>query len=95
MPYTVVTSTNARRDIQQAIDWENMRKPGLANYFLDDLEKKLDAISVTPGIGSIRYENVHLVHTKIFSYNIHYIVDEALRKITILRVLHSSRKPNW
>ncbi len=83
MPYTVVTSTNARRDIQQAIDWENMRKPGLANYFLDDLEKKLEDLSRTPGIGSIRYENVHLAHTKIFSYNIHYIVDEQMATITM------------
>jgi plasmid stabilization system protein ParE len=93
MPFTIFTTNNARRDIQQAIDWENMRKPGLASYFLDDLNKKLESLAVTPGTGSIRYDNVHISHTKIFSYNIHYTVDDALQQITILRVLHSSRKP--
>ena len=75
MPFTIITTTNARRDIQQAIDWENMRKSGLAAYFLDNLQKKLDLLSITPGMGSIRYENVHITHTKVFSYNIHYTVD--------------------
>ena len=95
MSFIIITTTNARRDIQQAIDWENLRKQGLAIYFLDDLDKKLQALSVTPGMGSIRYENVHITHTSIFSYNIHYTIDDALQQITILRVLHSSRKPLW
>ena len=93
MPFTIITTTNSRRDVQQAIDWENMRKPGLAAYFLDDLEKKLEDLSITPGTGSIRYENVHITHTKVFPYNIHYIIDDALQQIIILRVLHSHRKP--
>lgn len=41
MAYTIITTTNARRDIQQAIDWENERKPGLGEYFLTDFESRL------------------------------------------------------
>jgi hypothetical protein len=66
MAYTIITTTNARRDIQQAIDWENMRKPGLGEYFLSDFEAKLTDLTITPAIGSIRYENVRITFTKIF-----------------------------
>jgi plasmid stabilization system protein ParE len=95
MPYTIVTTTSARRDIQDAMDWENMRKPGLAKRFLEDLEQKLYAIATTPYLGSVRYESVRCLPTKIFQYLIHYYVDDASQQIYILRVLHTSRKPIW
>jgi plasmid stabilization system protein ParE len=95
MLYTIITTTNARRDIQDAIDWENMRQPGLAKRFLNDLEQKLSAIAAAPHIGSVRYENVRCIATNIFPYLIHYITDEDRQQIVILRVLHTSRKPIW
>jgi len=95
VPYTIVTTVYARRDIQDAIDWENMRKPGLANYFLQDLEKKIFAISNTPFMCKIRYSNVRCAPTNIFSYLIHYTLDEIKQEIHILRVLHTSRQPIW
>jgi plasmid stabilization system protein ParE len=95
MLYAIITTTNARRDIQDAIGWENMRKPGLAKRFLKDLEQKLLAISLTPYLGAVRYENVRCVGTKIFQYLIHYTVDDANQQIFILRVLHTSREPIW
>ena len=95
MPYAITTTTNARRDIQDAIGWENMRKAGLAKRFLVDLDKKLAAIANTPYLGSVRYENVRCVPTKIFQYLIHYTVDDILQQIIILRVLHTSRQPIW
>ncbi len=93
MPFTIITTANARRDIENAIEWENERKPGLGRGFLKDLDKKLTAVSITPGTGSIRYDNVRCTVTKVFSYIIHYIVVDALKQIIVLRVLHSSRRP--
>jgi plasmid stabilization system protein ParE len=95
MLYTIITTANSRADVQDAIDWENSREAGLANQFLKDLEQKLSAISRTPHMGAIRYENVRCVTTKIFSYLIHYTVDETQENIYILRILHTSRKPIW
>lgn len=93
MAYTIITTTNARRDTQQAIDWENIRKPGLGEYFFNDLEAKLSDLVITPAIGSIRYENVRITFTKIFPYNIHYIIDDAKLHVIILRVLSQHKEP--
>jgi len=95
VPFTIVTTTNSRRDIQDAIDWENHRKLGLATHFLEELDQKLSLISRTPYVGAIRYENVRCLPTKVFHYLIHYIVDDAQQQIYILRILHTSRKPVW
>jgi plasmid stabilization system protein ParE len=95
MPFGIITTTNARRDIQQAIDWENERSELLGDRFLEYLDKKFIALSITPHIGSVRYENVRCTTTDVFQYLIHYTVDLELKQITIIRVLHTRQKPIW
>ena len=55
MSYSVITTTAARRDIQEAIDWEDERSPGLGKRFLTDLEQRFIEIANVPKLGSIRY----------------------------------------
>ena len=95
MKYLIVTTANARRDVQDAIDWENMRKPGLATRFLADLDGKLMVVSNSPYLFTIRYDNVRCALTDIFPYLIHYLIDEPGQRVIILRILHTSRKPVW
>lgn len=95
MLYTIITTTNARLDIQNAIDWENERSSGLGKRFFEELEQKIFTISKSPYIGSVRYENIRCVVTTIFSYLIHYTVDDTNQQIIILRVFHTSREPIW
>lgn len=93
MLYKIITTTNAREDIQAAIKWENNKLIGLGVRFLNELENKFTKLSITPGMGSIRYENVRVTSTSIFKYNIHYIINKDKNEVIILRVLHSFRKP--
>ena len=51
MPFAIITTTNARRDIQQAIDWENIRSHNLGARFLADLNLKFTSLSITPLMG--------------------------------------------
>ena len=95
MPYSVITTTAARRDIQEAIDWEDERSPGLGKRFFTDLEQRFIKIADVPKLGSIRYENIRCTTTKVFQYLIHYIIDDRQQTVTILRVLHIKRKPIW
>lgn len=93
MPYKIITTTNARIDIQEAINWEDDRKIGLGEKFFGVLDKKLNDLSITPAMGSIRYLNVRITFTPTFDYNIHYTIDIDEQAVYILRVLHSARKP--
>lgn len=93
MPYKIITTSNARKDIQEAIDWENNRQVGLGERFFEVLDKKLNDLSITPAMGSVRYLNVRITFTPTFDYNIHYTIDADEESVFILRVLHSARKP--
>ena len=95
MLFTIITTTNARKDIQQAIDWENSRSPNLGERFLEYLSLKINVLSTTPLIGSIRYENVRCTATDVFQYLIHYTVDAESQQIVVMRVLHMKQKPIW
>jgi plasmid stabilization system protein ParE len=95
MGYKIITTTNTRKDIQQAIDWENMRDAGLGEHFLEDLAERLADISIAPSAGSLRYEHVRCTKTRIFQYLIHYAEDDIKKEILIYRVLHIKRKPTW
>lgn len=95
MPYIVVTTTNARLDIKDAIEWEDKRSPGLAKRFLADLDSKLEKVAKHPYVYQARYENVRCALTEIFQYLIHFIIDEQNNQVLILRILHTSRKPVW
>ncbi|TAM93858.1 MAG: type II toxin-antitoxin system RelE/ParE family toxin [Chitinophagaceae bacterium] len=95
MPFSVVITTAAYSDIHSAIEWENSRSSGLGQRFLVSLHDRFLDISITPKIGSVRYDNVRCTATKIFKYLIHYVVDDNLKQVIILRVLHINRKPIW
>ena len=45
MSYSVITTTAARRDIQEAIDWEDERNSGLGKRFFTDLEQRFKEIA--------------------------------------------------
>ena len=93
MAFTVFLTANARRDIQEAIDWENRRSPGLGRRLFEEIKDMMSRLATNPLSGTIRYEDVRCRKTEVFSYLLHYLVDEARQTVTVLRVLHTSRKP--
>lgn len=93
MSYLIITTANARLDVQEAISWENKRSEGLALRFLADLEEKLAIVARSPYIYAVRYENVRCALTDIFPYLIHFVIDDSRQEVIILRILHTSRKP--
>lgn len=95
MAFSIATTSSARKDIQDAIDWENARNPDLGLRFFKQLQNKFSSIATTPFIGSVRYENVRCTNIEVFDYLIHYIVDEVAQKVIIIRVLHTRRMPIW
>lgn len=95
MPFTINLTANARRDIQAAIDWENGRSPGLGRRLFEVVDRMMIHLATAPLGGSIRYDAIRVRETDVFPYLIHYGVDERNETVTVLRVLHTSRKPEW
>jgi plasmid stabilization system protein ParE len=95
MAFTSVITKNARSDIQEAITWYNDQQDELGKKFLKFVDKKINNLCVTPGIGSIRYDEVRCTMIKGFPYIIHYTVKKSSKQVIILRVLHAFRKPIW
>ena len=95
MAFKSLISNNAKSDIQEAIFWYNDQQDELGKKFLQFVNKKISDLCITPGIGSIRYDNVRCTMVKAFPYIIHYTVNKQSKQIIILRVLHAFRKPIW
>jgi plasmid stabilization system protein ParE len=93
MAFKSVITNNAKSDIQGAINWYNNQQENLGKRFLKSVDDKINTLCTTPGIGSIRYDNVRCTITQVFPYIIHYIIDMQAEQIIILRVLHAFRKP--
>lgn len=87
----IILTENAKADIQEAIDWENSRADELGAYFFRCLKEKMADLKITPGMGSIRYQEVRCTVVKKFPYILHYHLPNHTNEIIILRVLHSSR----
>lgn len=90
--YNIVLTAQAKEDIQCAIDWENGRSPGLGERFFDSFVQKLSALSQVPYIGRIAHKNVRCSPISVFQYLIYYLINNQLQQITIIRVLHTSRR---
>ncbi len=52
MAFTSVIAKNARSDIQEAITWYNDQQDELGKNFLKFVDKRINNLCVTPGIGS-------------------------------------------
>jgi plasmid stabilization system protein ParE len=93
MQYKIIITSNANKDIQKAIYWEEDRSKGLGEKFYLDLDKRLKTLANSPAIGTIRYDDVRCISTKVFQYLIHYTINDSQKEITILRIWHTRQNP--
>ena len=70
----------AEKDIDQAIEWYNVRKENLGNEFLEELRENLEMVRSNPKLFPVKYFPYHEFPLKRFPYVVAYIV----RKQTII-----------
>lgn len=95
MPFDILLLPQTKHDLQEAYDWYSLKQLDLGERFLKHVEEKLASLSMTPGIGSMRYENVRCTMIDKFPYLIYYTVNLTSNSITILRILCTYKKPLW
>lgn len=95
MLYSVKFTPESQFDLQEIFDWYELQSIGLGDKFLDCVKDVSKKLSNTPGIGSLRFDDVHCTMIKKFPYFIFYTFNEKDKLVIIYRVFHTSRKPLW
>lgn len=94
MSSTLIIKPSAEEDITDAFLWYQQQQVGLGVFFVNEIDKALDLITVFPNAFEVRYEKVRIVFTDRFPFGVHYIFEKE--RIFVLAVLHTSSDPsNW
>lgn len=80
-------------DVRDAKAWYKQQQEGLEKQFAASIREAIATLSQAPLAYAIRYRDVRICHTKRFPYNIHFMVDDVSNTITIVAIIHGSRKP--
>lgn len=83
-------SPQAREDVQQAIDYYNIRQMDWARNFMQKLNKLLVLSKKTP-IFQVRYADVHCCPTRVFPFMVHYTLKDNI--ISVWGVVNMAKDP--
>lgn len=86
MKYTISLQTEAKKDIQDAIDWYESKQFNLGTTYFKELVQNSD-------IFQIRYKEIRIAFLRKFPFGVHFKIDSLRRTIIILAVLHTSQNP--
>lgn len=87
MAYAILIADEAKLNIKNASDYYEKISTSLKNRFIIQLTKTIDSLKENPLQYQIRYREIRIAYTKIFSFGIHFIVEDEM--IYILNVLHT------
>lgn len=92
--YTLHVRLLARQDIQEIVDYYDLKASHVTIVFLEILFKELEIIQETPELFERKYRKTRVRYLQGFPFGVHYIIRE--NTVEVLAVLHSSRDPkNW
>ncbi len=83
----------AKEDVNDAKIWYHSQLPGLEKRFAKDLKNCIKRLISNPYTHAIRYNKFRIAHTDIFPYSIHFYIDESLKRIVVVGIVHDSRNP--
>jgi plasmid stabilization system protein ParE len=91
MQYTIVVSSAAFKDIEQAFDWYEQISFELGESIKRNLFTSMSELENNPYLSSIKYKTIRVKFISRFPYGIHYVVQE--NKVKILAFFHMKRDP--
>lgn len=91
--YKSIVLYQAKEDIRKAAEWYNERQIGLGKRFISEVRNKVYYVRQNPKISGVRFNNVRTAILSDFPFMIHYTIDENIKAILIVAVLHTSRDP--
>jgi plasmid stabilization system protein ParE len=93
MIYKTVNVPQVDTDLAQIIDYYKQISVKLAKEFISQVRFGIKQISSHPFGFQVKYKNVRTLLIHQFPYHIHYIIDENLKQVVVLAIIHTYRKP--
>jgi plasmid stabilization system protein ParE len=94
MSYTVINHKEVKNDVLQAKDWYKNKQKGLEKRFASEVKSTLNDLIKNPLLFQVKHKTVRTAFTEVFSYGVHYHLNEETKTITVLGVFHTSISPN-
>jgi mRNA-degrading endonuclease RelE of RelBE toxin-antitoxin system len=88
MNYKVVIEPRAILDIQDAVDYYNMKSKGLGIHIYETLEEHFKILVNHPSF-QIRYKDYHGLPVKKYPFILFYYIDENVKTVYILSVFNT------
>jgi plasmid stabilization system protein ParE len=90
MSWLLLVRQNAERDLANARDWYDKRRPGLGDEFLDEIALALRELEEHPESPRLYFLNFRRVLLRRFPYKIFYQVIGD--RVIVFRVLHAKQE---
>lgn len=93
--YEIIISHGAGLDIAEAIDWYETQRKNLGFEFALRFEEVIALLENNPYL----YQEVILHFRRVlmqpFSYNVYYQIDDVLKEVLVIAVIHQSRSEEY
>jgi hypothetical protein len=90
--FIIITDKEAKKDIQEAINYYNKINPYLGKRFKMDFKKSFQSIQAAPSF-QIRYKDIHCLPLEVYPFMIHYSIDEKINTVFIHAVISTYMNP--
>jgi toxin ParE1/3/4 len=90
MTHLVRVRPEAERDVEQAYEWYEERRPGLGREFLDELDVVYERIARFPLLYAEVYRGLRRAPVRRFPLGVFYFFNE--KEILVVAVAHASRR---
>jgi plasmid stabilization system protein ParE len=80
-------------DLIEVKSWYKNQKAGLEKDFAREVKACIHRLQKNPLHYEIKYRNVRTAFTEVFSYAIHFYIDEPKKQIVIIAIIHQGRNP--
>jgi hypothetical protein len=91
MPYQLSYFEEAKKDIIEAKKWYYNVRRGLEERFAADVKTTISRLKANPHIHAVRYKQYRIANTDIFPYSIHFYIDEPLKRVVVVGIVHCRR----
>lgn len=94
MPYKLLLTPLAERDLEETLQWYNSQQENLGSKFIDTVEDYLIRILQYPKSYPIKSNSNREAYIKRFPYVIIYGVKDSTKEIIVYRVFNTYQNPD-